>query len=156
LNGLRTIAGSAALPERSGRTGLKKLSQRQLAIYLSVMTITMAVLLCAFFGASIFIDFRYRGGLDFIQRQFGYNAVTLSLNYIQFGAVRRGLIGTIIYLSGFDLIYAAFALYVVSCLALIVLSFFILRRMIVPCKRVSTVSYRSCGIATVLVHKLRQ
>jgi hypothetical protein len=107
---------------------LTKLSGRRLAIYLFAMTMSISVLLCA-----AFIIFRY-GWLKHTQLQqtLTYNTVGLALNYIEFGGVRRGLIGTIIYLSGFNLIYAPFALYVVSSVVLVVVSFFILVRMIVP------------------------
>jgi hypothetical protein len=61
----------------------------------------------------------------------GYNTVGLAINYIQFGAVRRGLLGSIIYLSHIKLSYAPSILYATSTAALIILSFFMLRRMTV-------------------------
>ena len=58
-----------------------------------------------------------------------YNVVGLGINWIQFGGVRRGLVGSIIYLGGFELRYAPLILYGASYLAFIMMSFFMLRRM---------------------------
>jgi hypothetical protein len=60
-----------------------------------------------------------------------YNIVALAINYIQFGAVPRGLLGSIIYLSHVKLIYAPIIVQGASTAALIILSFFMLRRMTV-------------------------
>jgi hypothetical protein len=57
-----------------------------------------------------------------------YNTVGLAINYIQFGAVHRGLLGSIIYLSHVKLSYAPSILLAMSTAALIILSFFMLSR----------------------------
>jgi hypothetical protein len=60
-----------------------------------------------------------------------YNVVGLGLNWIQFGGIRRGLIGSITYILCIKLQYAPFIVYGASCLAFGLMSFFMLRRMTV-------------------------
>src|SRR4029077_5231103 len=95
----------------------KRLSQNELILYLSLIAIA-ALLVCVYY---------LRRGI--YSPRIGYNIVDLLINYIQFGAVRRGLSGSIVYLSGIDLAHVPFVLYGVSAVALVVASFFLLRRM---------------------------
>jgi hypothetical protein len=43
-----------------------------------------------------------------------YNLIWLAANYFQFGAMRRALVGSVIYLSGFNLVTSAYFLYLIS------------------------------------------
>jgi hypothetical protein len=97
----------------------RKLSQNELLLYLSFIA-AAALLVCFYY---------LRRGL--YSPRIGYNIVDLSINYIQFGAVRRGLTGSIAYLSGIDFAHIPFVLYAVSALSLVILSFFMLRHMTV-------------------------
>jgi hypothetical protein len=54
--------------------------------------------------------------------------VNLGFNYIQFGAVRRGLPGTIVYLSGMNLVTGLYLVYWGSFVLFISLAYLILRR----------------------------
>lgn len=58
-----------------------------------------------------------------------YNTISLAINYFQFGAVRRGLAGSVIYLSGIKLAYAPIVLHAVSLTALLAIVFLFLRKM---------------------------
>ena len=62
-------------------------------------------------------------------RYVGGNLVGLGLNYIQFGAVRRGLAGSILYLSGVNLVAGARLVYWVSYILFLSLAYLILKRM---------------------------
>jgi hypothetical protein len=95
----------------------KRLSQTELLLYLGLIAVG-ALTVCVYY---------MRRGL--YSPRIGYNIVDLSINYIQFGAVRRGLSGSIVYLSGIDLAYIPFVLYAISTVSLVVASFFMLRRM---------------------------
>lgn len=55
--------------------------------------------------------------------------VAIGVNYIQFGAVRRGLVGSIIYLSGANLVYGTYLVYWISFLLFLWLAYLILERM---------------------------
>jgi hypothetical protein len=95
----------------------KRLSQNELILYLSLIAIA-ALLVCVYY---------LRRGI--YSPRIGYNIVDLLINYIQFGAVRRGLSGSIVYLSRIDLAHVPFVLYGVSAVSFVVASFFLLRRM---------------------------
>jgi hypothetical protein len=62
-------------------------------------------------------------------RYVGGNLVGLGLNYIQFGAVRRGLAGSIVYLSGVNLVAGARLVYWISYILFLSLAYLILKRM---------------------------
>jgi hypothetical protein len=56
------------------------------------------------------------------------NLVNLGLNYIQFGAIRRGLPGTIVYLSGVNLVTGLYLIYWSSFILILSLAYLILSR----------------------------
>jgi hypothetical protein len=93
----------------------KRLSQTELILALSAIAILLAIKLP--------YDQWWRG------IRHDYPIVGLAINYVQFGAVPRGLLGSIIYLSHVKLIYAPIIVQGASTAALIILSFFMLRRM---------------------------
>jgi hypothetical protein len=78
-------------------------------------------LFIAVFGVKFL--YKTRNGLGF-----DYDLVLLGNNYFQFGAVRRGLVGSIIYLTGEDLPTAAIYLYFISFLVFLALAYLILSR----------------------------
>src|SRR5271165_5254751 len=82
----------------------------QTTIWLPILYMSLAYIL--YYG--IFLD---------------YIIVYLGVNYFQFGAVRRGLVGSIIYLSGVNLVFGAFLLYGISLVFFITVAFVVLRRM---------------------------
>ena len=94
----------------------KRFSQTELILALSAIALLFAVKLT-------YDQWRENG--------LAYNIVGLAINYVQFGAVRRGLLGSIIYLSRIKLIYAPIIVQAASTAAFIILSFFMLRRMTV-------------------------
>lgn len=95
----------------------KRSSQTELILALLCIAILLAV--------KLMYDQWWRGIIP------DYGIVGLAINYVQFGAVPRGLLGSIIYLSNIKLIYAGSIMYAVSAVTLIILSFFMLRRMTV-------------------------
>lgn len=103
----------------------RSLSKRTLFFCISAIAIGNAILLLAQ------ITYFQRKGPGIVERalHLDYNVVGLGINWIQFGGVRRGLAGSIIYLTGIKLQYAPFILYGASYIAFILLSFFMLKRM---------------------------
>jgi len=57
------------------------------------------------------------------------NLVAIAFNYIQFGAVCRGLVGSIVYLSGVNLVTGAYLIYWISYILFLLPAYFILNRM---------------------------
>jgi hypothetical protein len=57
-----------------------------------------------------------------------YNLLTLAINYFQFGALRRALVGSVIYLSGIELVTGAYLLYGVSFILILIGAYVSLRR----------------------------
>jgi hypothetical protein len=55
--------------------------------------------------------------------------VDIGFNYIQFGAVRRGLVGTIVYLTGANLVVGAYLVYWISYILFLWFAYLILNRM---------------------------
>jgi hypothetical protein len=90
----------------------KRLSQTELILALSAIAILLAIKLP--------YDQWWRG------IRHDYPIVGLAINYVQFSAVPRGLLGSIIYLSHVKLIYAPIIVQGASTAALIILSFFML------------------------------
>jgi len=65
-------------------------------------------------SARLVVGVFYRGWNPLYNWNFIYQAATDSFNYIQFGFVRRGLSGTLIYLSGLPQIYGTLVFHFVS------------------------------------------
>ena len=58
-----------------------------------------------------------------------YFIVGLGVNYFEFGAINRGLVGSLIYLSGVTLVVGTYLLYGISFVLFLALSYLIIRRM---------------------------
>jgi hypothetical protein len=56
------------------------------------------------------------------------NLVAIGFNYFQFGAVRRGLVGSIVYLTGTSLVAGAYLVYWLSYILFLSLAYLVLRR----------------------------
>ena len=61
-------------------------------------------------------------------RHLEYNLIWLAANYFQFGAMRRALVGSVIYVSGVDLVTAAYLLYGISFFLVLLFAYVFLRR----------------------------
>jgi hypothetical protein len=84
-------------------------------------------LICLFFLAVFAAKFIYDGTRS-QGHHLTYNLLTLAINYFQFGALRRALVGSIIYLSVIDLVTAAYLLYGVSVILILIGAYVSLRR----------------------------
>ena len=61
-------------------------------------------------------------------RHIEYNLIWLANNYFQFGAMRRALVGSVIYISGIDLVAAAYLLYGISISLILLFAYVFIRR----------------------------
>jgi hypothetical protein len=84
-------------------------------------------LTCLFFLAVFAAKFIYDGTRS-QGHHLRYNLLTLAIDYFQFGALRRALVGSVIYLSGIDLVTGAYLLYGVSFILILIGAYVSLRR----------------------------
>jgi hypothetical protein len=91
----------------------------QAQLYSFVISISLFVVLVAKF---IYDVKKSRGNhLD-------YNIIWLAVNYFQFGAMRRALIGSVIYMSGVNLVTAAYLLYGISVILVLIFAYAFIKR----------------------------
>jgi hypothetical protein len=90
-------------------------------IYPFMMCVSIFVILAAKF---IFDGRRIQG------RHLDYNIIWLAANYFQFGAMRRALVGSVIYMSGVGLVTAAYLLYGMSVILVLIFGYIFIKRII--------------------------
>ena len=61
-------------------------------------------------------------------RHLDYNIVWLAANYFQFGAMRRALVGSVVYMSGVDLVTSAYLLYGMSVIFVLIFGYIFIKR----------------------------
>lgn len=61
-------------------------------------------------------------------RHLDYNIIWLAANYFQFGAMRRALVGSVIYMSGVGLVTAAYLFYAISVILVLIFAYFFIKR----------------------------
>jgi hypothetical protein len=88
-------------------------------IYPALICVSLFVI----FAAKFIYDGRRSQG-----RHLEYHLIWLANNYFQFGAMRRALVGSVIYVSGVDLVTAAYLLYGISFFLVLLFAYVFLRR----------------------------
>jgi hypothetical protein len=87
----------------------------------------LPALICAFLLVILVAKFIYDGRRS-QGHHLDYNLIWLATNYFQFGAIRRALVGSIIYASGVNLVTAAYLLYGISLLLVLLFASVFLER----------------------------